>query len=80
MWWYVIAFFSFPVVVIIGLLLIEAIRTAFDWLYTKQQEMRARAVWHYENPYWQEAFDAGVKWADDGKPPAKPNLGRLKDK
>lgn len=78
MWRYIIGFVACPAVVIIGALLIEAIRTAFDWLYTKQKETRARAAWHYENPYWQEAFDAGVKWADDGKPTSKPNLSREK--
>jgi len=78
MWWYTIGFFSFPVVIVVGALLIEAIRTAFDWLYTKQKETRAKAAWTEENPYWREAFDAGVKWAEDGKPRSKPNLTRLK--
>ena len=47
------------------------------WFQTQRLMLRKRDEWNYENPYWQEAFDAGIKWVDDGKPQGQPFLGRL---
>lgn len=49
---------------------------ALEWICWKRRQLKLRAEWTADNPYWQEAFDAGVKWADDGKPRAKPWLTR----
>jgi len=75
---YLYGLFTIPVVLVIGIVLLELTRTLMAWCQTKHRELKARKVWHYENPYWEEAFEAGAKWADEGKPPSKPNLSRLK--
>lgn len=76
--WYLCGLFSTPILFVLAVVLCEGIALFFAWCQTKYLILKTRKEWDCENPYWREAFDAGVKWADDGKPPAKPNLTRLK--
>lgn len=52
--------------------------TLATWAEWKRLQIRKRAEWTYENPYWKEAWNAGVKWADEGKPRMTPFLGELR--
>lgn len=76
--WYLIGLFSCPVLILMSVVLWSIFRYVVTWCRTKHKELKARKEWHYDNPYWQEAFDAGAKWAEDGKPCAKPFLARFK--
>lgn len=76
--WMLISFASLAVFLLVltaGAMLVGLL---MKWASWKRLQIRKRAEWTYENPYWQEAFAAGVKWADEGKPPMRPFLGELR--
>ena len=77
-WGILIGFVAFPVAIVISTAIGFLASLLIKWASWKRMQIRRRDEWTEENPYWREAFDAGVKWADEGKPRFTPNLGELR--
>ena len=66
-----------PILAVLGAAVFAAVCAA-SWLNWKTRQINCRREWTQENPYWREAFEAGIEHARSSESRAEPNLTRLR--